>query len=39
MRLSRNITGVIKSRRVRWMGDVVGLRKTRNACKNLVGKS
>jgi len=38
MRLSQNVTGVIKSRRIRWMGDVAGLGKTRNACKNLVGK-
>jgi len=38
MRLSQNVTGVIKSRRIRWTGEVAGLRKTRNSCKKLVGK-
>jgi hypothetical protein len=35
---SQNIIGVIKSRRMRWMGHVTQMREMRNACIILVGK-
>jgi hypothetical protein len=35
---SRNIMGMIKSRRMRWAGHVARMRETRNAHRILVGK-
>jgi hypothetical protein len=35
---SLSITRIIKSRRMRWVGHVVGMGKKRNTCRLLVGK-